>query len=338
MGERQTEIRDLRARGRRTTPWVSVLIALAPLGAAAQTPPTLFPRPAGTAFRVLSWNVSRSGFVEHPGAFRALTRLADPDLLILDEVDGSHTPAELAGVLRGLRGPADTVWHVTIGAGGGYQRGAVASRAPLEPVPELGRLAYADSVIPDLLAGADSILEPLRRNLRSGVAVHGAVARVAGRRLLAVSVDLQCCGVAGTWEERRRVYEARVIRDALRAALARDAVDGVLVAGDLNVVATVVPLAVLLGPYPSPHRGLLPAEALHRDRRRVWTWDGRGTPFESKPLDFQLYGPHALEALGGLVLDAEDLTVEELDARGIDATVSRRISDHRPVVVDYRWR
>lgn len=317
------------------------LIALALLveGAAAQSPDgSLAARAPGTSFRVLSWNVSRSGFAEYPAAFRALVRLADPDLVLFDEVDGRHSPADLRAVLQGLRGTADTAWHVTMGAGGGYQRGVIASREPLEPVPEVGFLPYPDSVIPKLLAGADSIRDALLRNLGSGVAVHGAVARAGGRRLLAVTVDLQCCGVASTWEERRRVFEARAIRDAVRQALGRTAVDGIVIAGDLNLVATSFPLTILLGPYVEPHAGLIAAEAYHRDHRQVWTWDGRGTPFESKPLDFQLYAPTALEALGGLVLDSEALTSAELAALGIDAQAANRISDHRPVIVDYRWR
>lgn len=317
---------------------LATLAIVAGSGAAQLPPPWPGGRAPGTEFRVLSWNVSRSGFLEQEGAFRGLVALADPDVVVLDEVDGGHAPDDLRRALRGTRGPGDTVWHVTIGAGGGYQRGAVATRVPLEPVPELQFLGYPDSVAADLMLGSDSIHGALTRNLRTGVAVHGAVARVAGRRLLLVSVDLQCCGVASTWEERRRVFEARAIRAALRAALARDTVDGVLIAGDLNVVATPLPLSVLLGPYPLPHAGLVPAEAFHRDRRSVWTWDGRGTPFESKPLDFQLYGPRALEALAGLVLDSEALTADERAAIGIGADASRLISDHRPVIVDYRWR
>jgi endonuclease/exonuclease/phosphatase family metal-dependent hydrolase len=317
---------------------VAALVALAP-PATGQTPASpVFPRAPGAAFRVLSWNVSRSGFLEHPAAFRGLVRAVDPDLFLLDEVDGTHAPDDLRSVLRGLRGGGDTVWHVSIGTGGGNQRGAIASREPVEAAPEFARLPYPDSVVRDLLIGADSIRESLVRHLRAGVAAHGAVVRAGGRRLLVVTVDLQCCGVAATWEERRRVFEARTIRQATRDALQRDSVHGLLIAGDLNLVATAIPLAMLLGPYRAPHAGLIPAEAYHRDGRRVWTWDGRGTPFESKPLDFQLYAPTALERLFGLVLDSEDLTAEELAALGIDANASRLISDHRPVVVDYRWR
>jgi len=318
---------------------VLVALVLAPSAATAQHDSSPFPRPAGTSFRVLSWNVSRSGFVEHRDDFRGLVRLADPDLLILDEVDGTHTPDDLRAALRGIRNQGDTVWYATIGGGGGYQRGAVVSREPVAPLAEFELVAYPDTSVEQVLGLApDSLHERLRRSLARGVAVHGAAVRVAGRRLVAVSIDLQCCGLPGTWEERRRVVEAHAIRAALRRALGAAVPDGAIAAGDLNLVATSFPLAILLGPYDPPTHGLLPAEPYHRDRREVWTWDGRGTEFPSKPIDFQLYGPSGLQALAAWVLDTEDLTAAELTAFGLEVQASRRVSDHRPVVVDYRWR
>jgi hypothetical protein len=156
--------------------------------------------------------------------------------------------------------------------------------------------------------------------------------------LLAVSLDFQCCGVAGGWEEARRALEARLVRGALRRALRRAPVDGVVTAGDLNLVGTSFPLVILLGPYDPPHHGLLPAEAAHRDGRAVWTWDGRGTAFPSKPLDFQLFTPGSLELVAAVILDSNDLTPAELAAFGLEPGASRRISDHLPIVADYRWR
>jgi len=318
---------------------VLIALVLAPSAATAQRAASPFPRPAGTSFRVLSWNVSRSGFIEHRDDFRGLVKLADPDLLILDEVDGTHTPDDVRAALRGIRSPGDTVWYATIGTGGGYQRGAVVSREPVDALAEFELVAYPDTSVEQVLALApDSLRERLRRSFARGVAVHGAVVRVAGRRLVAVGIDLQCCGLPGTWEERRRMVEAHAIRAALRRALGAVAPDGAIAAGDLNLVATSFPLAILLGPYDPPTHGLLPAEPYHRDRREVWTWDGRGTEFPSKPIDFQLYGPGSLEALSAWVLDTEDLTAAELAAHGLEAQASRRVSDHRPVVVDYRWR
>jgi endonuclease/exonuclease/phosphatase family metal-dependent hydrolase len=277
--------------------------------------------------------------VEQRDAFRALVRLADPDLLILDEVDGRHVPADLTAALRGIRGDADTVWHATIGTGGGYQRGSVVSREPVEAVDELALVAYPDTAAAQVLGLApDSLHQRLRRNLAGGLPVHGAILRAGGRRLLAVSLDLQCCGVAGSWEDERRLVEARLVRDALERALRRRPVDGVLAAGDLNLVGTATPLVILMGPYDPPRVHLVPAEAYHRDGRTTWTWDGRGTEFPSKPLDFQLHTSGSLDRVAAVVLDTRDLTPAELAALGIDAAASRRVSDHLPVVVDYRWR
>src|SRR4026207_1869806 len=88
------------------------------------------PRPEGTDFRVLSWNVSGPRFIQKASGFRAIIQLTDPDVLLIDEVEGGRSIDEIASVLRGLRGEADTAWNIIIGAGGDYQRGAVISRYP----------------------------------------------------------------------------------------------------------------------------------------------------------------------------------------------------------------
>jgi hypothetical protein len=37
-------------------------------------------------------------------------------------------------------------------------------------------------------------------------------------------------------------------------------------------------------------------------------------------------------------VDSEALTAAERGAHRIEAAAARRVSDHRPVIVDYRWR
>jgi hypothetical protein len=76
----------------------------------------------------------------------------------------------------------------------------------------------------------------------------------------------------------------------------------------------------------------------HLDGSSTWTWDGRGTPFPSSTLDFQLYDSQALELRTGLILDSEDLPPEELEQLGIKHKTSSKLSDHRPLVVEYVWR
>ena len=55
------------------------------------------------AFRVLSWNVSGLSPVERADSFRGHLRLAEPDILLLDEVEGTMSP-DRPGTRCGARG------------------------------------------------------------------------------------------------------------------------------------------------------------------------------------------------------------------------------------------
>ena len=80
------------------------------------------------------------------------------------------------------------------------------------------------------------------------------------------------------------------------------------------------------------------AEIFHIDGESAWTWDGRGTPFSSSILDYQLYGPEVLEIHDAYIFDTEDLDAETLEALGLQAGTSSQVSRHRPLVVDYTWQ
>ncbi len=93
-----------------------------------------------------------------------------------------------------------------------------------------------------------------------------------------------------------------------------------------------------MGPEGPPHSSLIPAEIYHLDGSTAWTWDGRGTPFPSSALDYQLYSSQSLRVRGGFIVDSEDLSSDELDTLGIQPKTSSRLSDHRPLLVEYVWQ
>lgn len=294
------------------------------------------------AFRALVWNVGDSSFVLHPTTFRGVLRAADADVLILDEVGGEIEPAELIPILRGLRGGADTVWHLAWGAGGDYQRTVIASREPVEPLPEFSPLPFTRTRQRVFDRAPDSLHAKLRRDFDGGVATNAAVVRSGGRRLLVVGLDLWARGTPGSWEEARRRVEAATIRDAVGRVLGRlssegRAVDGMVLGGDMNLVAGRAPLDTLTA---SPGAGWQPlaiAPALHADGLARWTWDGRGTVFHSSLMDLMLYSPEALSVERARVFDSEQMPPAELARFGLRADASKSLSRHRPVVVDFRW-
>lgn len=295
-----------------------------------------------SAFRALVWNVGDSSFVVHPTTFRGVLRAADADVLILDEVGGEIEPSELIPILRGLRGEADTVWHLAWGVGGDYQRTVIASREPVEPLREFSPLPFTRTTQPVFDRAPDSLHARLRRDFDRGVATNGAVVRSGGRRLLVVGLDLWARGTRDSWEEARRRVEAATIRDAVGRVLARlssegRAVDGVVLGGDMNLVAGRAPLDTLTASPGAGWRPLAIAPALHADGLSRWTWDGRGTPFHSRQMDLTLYSPEALSVEQARVFDSEQMAPEELARFGLGADASKSLSRHRPVIVSFRW-
>jgi endonuclease/exonuclease/phosphatase family metal-dependent hydrolase len=181
--------------------------------------------------------------------------------------------------------------------------------------------------------------ERVKSSLDAGIPVMGAFLQMQTRTVLAVTVDLQCCGnPTNNWPEIRRQIEAQEIRGAIHRVLARRKVDAILLAGDLNLVFSATPLALLTNPYPEPHFALVPANAVHLEGTDVWTWDGRNSPFPSRALDFSLFTPASLQPVRSLVLSTEDFSRELLSSYGFESGTSRKLSDHLPILVDYRWQ
>jgi len=83
---------------------------------------------------------------------------------------------------------------------------------------------------------------------------------------------------------------------------------------------------------------MIAAELYHPDRATTWTWDGRGTPFPSNTLDYQLYGPSGLEMRSGFILDTEQLPAEVLEQYELEIGTVGRTGSHRPLVVEYGWK
>lgn len=292
-------------------------------------------------FRVMSWNISEDSFVTDRKAFLAVLRHVEADILLLDEVKPSADIKQLRLVLAELQGGQQQDWNIDYGLSGGRQRGVIASRMALEALPEFA------AVVPYPETGRVQILKMMSAKDRqrtvwsmdSGIPLNGAIVLNEQRRLLVVTADLQCCGdTPQSWQEFKRRVEMREMRRLIRQVLARTQVDGIIVAGDFNLVNSAFALALVAGPYRHPHAGLIMAELYHVGGQSTWTWDGRGTPYPSRAIDFQLYGPQALELSGGYIFDSEDFPAVKLEGTDIQLKTSTDLSDHRPLVADYRWR
>ncbi len=298
------------------------------------------PRAQGSDFRALVWNVSGRQFFDHRDGYVAALRAIDADLLIFDELPGDRDGDDVLAILQSLNAKDAGEWQVAYGSSGGRQRVAIALRGPVAPLRQFQHLPYP----PSFLAWMRQLpFNPRQRqfldeNLAAGIGASAAEVRLGGRRLIAVGVDLQCCGDSDdAWEERRRRVEARSLRSVLERAWAARSPDAVIVAGDFNAVRGLRPVNLMQGDSGRPERRLAIVDASHANGIDRWTWDGRGTPFPSRPLDFMLHS-RALRVQMALVFDPETMSEDQRTRFGLDADAFRPLSEHRPIVVDFAWR
>lgn len=294
-------------------------------------------RAPAAEFRVVSWNVGRETFFTRADSMGALLRPLAPDLLLLDEVAGGHSTREVEDVLNRIL-PGERPWRAVYGTSGGSQRGVIAVRgaAPVVAPAFAGVLPYPDStraIIPPDDAGAAAWLDS---RLRANVPVTGAVVEMGGRRLLAVTVDLESGGEPGGPRDRLRRIEALAIRDALAAAVRAGGVDGVLVAGDFNLVASRDPLDILAAGPDVDGSGLAAMLPLRLDGTTAATWEKWEEPFTPSRLDFVLVGDARLGAERAFVFRAADLPPAWRAHHGLAEDASR-VTDHLPLVTDLRW-
>jgi hypothetical protein len=305
-----------------------------PPGAGAADP---LARAPGTDVRVVSWNVGRQDLFQQPEAFGAVLRSLAPDLLLFDEVEGGHSAEEVEALLNRIV-PDDRPWRAVYGTSGGSQRGVIALRgaAPAVAPAFAGELPYPDSTRAIVPAGDSMAAAWLRSRVESHVAVTGAVMEIGGRRLLAVTFDLESGGEPGSARDRLRRIEALAIRDALTAAVRAGGLDGVLLAGDVNLVASTDPLRILSAGPDVDGSGLHVPLPLRLDGASAATWERAQEVFTPGRLDFVLVGDAALTVTGGFVFRAGDLSPAWRARHGVDADTSR-VTDHLPVVTDLRW-
>jgi endonuclease/exonuclease/phosphatase family metal-dependent hydrolase len=300
----------------RTDPFTHGLSPIEPTG--IEQPSDPLARPSDADLRVVSWNVEFGGLTRTPDRFGRVLHALDPDVILFQEITQDTTPIRIVEFLRRRvpRRPRGA-WNVLVGSGGGDLRTAVAARDDLDPARALSILPYPDQ--PD-------------RALRIAAATVGDQ-----RRLLVLSVHLRCCGWAGSFEDRTRQVEADLIQRAVAAALPSIEPDGVLIAGDLNLVGSRRPLDLLAANLDGDGSPLTIAEPVQIDGRSNATWSDPDVPFVPGRLDFLLYADSALQPVNSFVLDTRDLAPAWLDHHRLRAEDTDAASDHLPLVVDLRW-
>ena len=288
-------------------------------------------RRPGTDLRVVQWSVGGDAWLSRPEPFlRVLTALA-PDVILFDDVDPDLDAGRLRVALAALPGGAS--WSVVVGSGGGRQRTAVASRLPLAAEPRLARVEWPDSVRAlDGLPTGNQARSELAGAASDGLPTVGARVSVAGRALLVVPVGLVCCGRAGSPEDRARIMAAGAVRDAVEGVHRGGEVDGIVVAGNLNLVGSPLPLEILAQGLDPAGQDLAVAPAPQLGGRSNATWNSPG-PFPPGRLDHLLFPRSLLELQGSFGFDPGELTPDGRRALGLQEG-DGEASEHLPVVAD----
>lgn len=291
-------------------------------------------RSPGTAFRLLAWNVSDNGPVEASDEFMRTIASLEPDVILFDEVSPAIDSTWFAARLERI-GPG---WTILRGRAGGRQTALVASRLPLRPIPSLERIEYPDSIF--ALLGQPStpqLQADLSTGRTDGMPALGGMLEIDDRRILLLTLDLQCCGHAGSTEDRARIIMAMRLRDAVAEVVREQRPDGVIIAGDFNLVGAHEPLDAIARGLDPAGGDLVPATTLRLNGVSMATWRARG-PFPPGRLDWVLYSPGALRALNAFPFDAADLRTDAAASLGLQPTDAAGVSDHRPVIVDFAPR
>jgi len=295
-------------------------------------------RSEGADLRVICWNVSRNDIFDKPRTFGKILLALRPDIIILDEVSDKGSLEKVRAIITdAFLGEA---WNVYFGPGGDDQRTVIASRSPLTGAPALSPVAWPEGAAEQLAAMRSDDAEALakaRTWIGSSVPSGGAIVTQGTHSVLAVGVDLHCCGGHETIEDRRRMIEVAGINAAAAKTAAETKLDATIIAGDFNLVGDPVVLdlaaANLDGGKP-----LARALALQIDGLSDATWANPQEPFVPGRLDHILYSSSSLSLLRAFVFDSSDLSGRWLAYNGLSAEDSTGASDHMPVVADFKWK
>lgn len=274
-------------------------------------------RAPGTNLRALSWNVHEGGIFTNPQPFTRILAAIKPDVIFLQELDDKNTGEQLRAFLNAaLPQPDGAGWNVIFGSGGGNLRCAVAS---------ISQMSQALPVI--------ASPERPKRSVRTA----GCIVEHNGKRMLVASVHLKCCGRAGGSEDIERQTEAQLIHQTITTALAGGGIDGVIIAGDLNLVGSHDPIELLAANLDLDRSALAIADADQLDGLSNATWADRKTAFAPGRLDYLLFADSRMTATHSFVFDSRDLSAKCLKTHGILADDTSATSDHLPLVVDLQW-
>ncbi|MDP7009624.1 MAG: endonuclease/exonuclease/phosphatase family protein [Phycisphaerales bacterium] len=255
-------------------------------------------------FRALSWNVQFGNLFDEATRSSRILKAINPDVLLLQELDGDDHPEKVKKFLQETLGGNWTV-HMTAEHGTHRHeqlRSAIATNhtvlrsSPIDP--ETGKHCKA---------------------LISAIAIQK-------KPINFISLHLRCCGGPDSEAELQRIEEA----EAIHRAVASRQSPRFLIAGDWNLVGTKKPLELVQANV------LATVDAYQPDGLLNATWSDTSSSFTPGRLDWMLYSPNTLEVTHCVVLDTADLDADSLLNYDLLQEDTAELSDHLPLIADFK--
>jgi endonuclease/exonuclease/phosphatase family metal-dependent hydrolase len=248
--------------------------------------------------RVVSWNVQFGALLKDKPRGVRLLKALDPDVLLLQELDGDDTNEQLNSFLEQTLGGT---WFTCMSRVHGTERHHQLRSA----VCINQRTKFTNNLAPFKALYGASIFNNVPVNF--------------------FSLHMRCCGGPTGEAEDQRQEEAKKIRNAIDTSTDQTWI----VAGDWNLVGTTKPLKIVQS------NTLAIVDAFQPDGLLNATWSDTTSSFTPGRLDWMLYSPKTLEIVRSFVLDTSDLDIKTCVSHGILQEDTAKLSDHLPLVADF---
>ncbi len=251
-------------------------------------------------FRVVSWNVQFGNLLDNARLGTTILNALQPDVLLLQELDGDDTPEKVGAFLREALG---NTWNVVMSEVSGTERHHQLRSAIATPFP----------------------MKEIEINKRGTLKAVRAIAEIQGIAIQFLSLHLRCCGGPTGEAEEQREREAKIIRRAAKSSKSK----GSIIAGDWNLVGTNKPLDIV------KTKVFTTVEAFQPDGVLNATWSNTNSPFTPGRLDWMLFNGKAIELNTCFVLDSADFDKATRDKYNLRRSDTATLSDHLPLVADF---
>ena len=251
--------------------------------------------------RVVSWNVQFGNMLDDVDRSSRLLKSIQPDVLLLQELDGDDTPETLQVFLRESLGGS---WNVCMSTALGEERhqrlrSAIATTLPMTQIHPAKKLPHK---------------------------VVMANIQYKSKTYTFGSLHFRCCGGPDSEAELQRQKEANMLRDNIQALNT----DGVIIAGDWNLVGTNAPLETVKA------NDLAIVQAYQPDGKLTATWSDASSSFTPGRLDWMLVSKNTVKVARSFVLETSDFDEETLKKYQVQRDDTETLSDHLPLVADLR--